>query len=535
MGIEDTKEDITDGEILEKAHSIVKDAYSQGKGDSIKILWFVKPNEKRVPLLDLQAKFIESFNDKTKTKTNVWDSVCIICKQPRKVREDTNGAVQAAKSVGSGNAKNIKTIGYTCLNWLDKQEATKFEIIPKDTLKSVFLYYSESDICSMVSNIINKDLQAHQIFFQNNICKKCGVKGDPRFCAAKCHTDEVSYHLKEATLFHSGKLEHKHPGKKKIIKYHPKENEPMIHGVEHELKHDLTRGFNYQHGNSTHTGPIITVKVRSGTRTVRVCKECDSDDIDSRECTTGHFMGMGKPTCGTCWKVIRKGSYYHCNDCCEKDSLYHTLMRNACSRHTGCVKTKTEDVFEPRRRYDCCNGKMNAPGCRCSQCHKVIDALGCKVTHKCCGKLKMEDNDASNGCRYYYKCCDKLLEKQNVSGCRYKCCPEKEIGSSGLVGCEEKEDENYSCCDKSDAGCIQQWSCCSAEKNNGGCQFRFACCDTTCAVKDIANEKKKPSKECGKKCRKCDQAWGEKGNGNGCEHVKKGEIEHEWKPCGDQA
>ena len=97
QGAQDSKSQESDQEILVKSQ---KELYEL-KADRIKILWFVKGSDKGTPVLQKQAKYIQSFvTPQNKNKGSIWDSVFIIIREPGlRIEEKAQGVVEAVQTV----------------------------------------------------------------------------------------------------------------------------------------------------------------------------------------------------------------------------------------------------------------------------------------------------------------------------------------------------------------------------------------------------------------------------------------------------
>ena len=178
--------------------------------------------------------------------------------------------------------------------------------------------------------------------------------------------------------------------------------------------------------------------------------------------------------------------------CCNSDNINHLNRFNSgCKAKWTCCDSKIRGSAGCVAVWNCCQLTIrgvvigiDASPFRYDGCEQVCDK---------CGEL-FDDN--TKGCDTRYKCCNGGL---NARGCKdrhktiygdwkYSCCG----GGKDSQGC--KSTKYYTCCNKivGSKGCGVNYTCCKKFDNelvNNGCITYYACCNAI-AIVNVNNETK---------------------------------------------
>eukprot|EP00484_Ammonia_sp_Unknown_P029297 CAMPEP_0197030292 /NCGR_PEP_ID=MMETSP1384-20130603/9551_1 /TAXON_ID=29189 /ORGANISM="Ammonia sp." /LENGTH=642 /DNA_ID=CAMNT_0042459609 /DNA_START=127 /DNA_END=2055 /DNA_ORIENTATION=+ len=431
QGTDDSDMDDTDEKILKK---IFKKLWLK-KIHFITVLWLISGDFDRQKGEYLrQAQFIASLQTDA-SQTNIWKSVLMIQKmgtlQPKwnKIR----GIIDSAKNHGAKmvwmDEESVKDhiVGFKCIELITLKgddpmyEALVEQETPKETMVKLG-YVTQEEMKVIISERL-KNLDCFMLEYQDKICEKCSLRGDPRYLYYKCHHLPIPNHPKSIIPFHPQELQDFHPTDTHII--HPG-----------EVEHIHTQALEQYHPES-----IIEMEV---------------DDTDNPI-----FDHPGE------YVTIISG-----NLCCTKETQKWNCCQKEAKYAKGCRKQ-----FPPKtvKRYPCCKREKDAEK---DEEEKGCDESfhgGCKQRYMCCQKP-----DGSDPCVSKYKCCD---QPPNSDGCEevYKCCGEK----VSVKGCEERyaccllpvavnKETGESTHPK---GCEEKWECCEQAPEEPGCQTVCDRCD----------------------------------------------------------
>ena len=178
-----------------------------------------------------QAQFIASLQTE-KSQTNIWKSVLMIQKmgtlQPKwnKIR----GIIDSAKNNGAKmiymDEDSVKDhiVGFKCIELIQmKGDDPMYEALvdmetPKEKLVQLG-YVTQNEMKSILIERLKK-IDCFMLDYQDKICEKCSLRGDPRYLFYKCHYSPIPYHPKGLIPYHPKGLEKYHP-KPILIKIHP--------------------------------------------------------------------------------------------------------------------------------------------------------------------------------------------------------------------------------------------------------------------------------------------------------------------------
>ena len=492
-GTQDTNDEKSDDQILND----VQRAVYRNNGQSIKIIWCVKPSDKKTPTLQKQAKFINKLQSEIEGKTNqqtIWDSVLMIVKKPnmgQTLEKNAQGAVAASMSfINSNIGCNHKTendncketsgeensgkddskndndnntlfwdwnekhniLGYDNVDWITDATERSFA----ESMKSIYqmqgmgqnVYYKKSnEIKELITSCLNKHIQLSEVKWKEEKCIKCGIIGDPRFVNdSPCHTQSRTSH----------KIGVK-PDICHLSDIREFDNRKIVYHCGHRSRRHLRNAITKYHG-----GKIVRMHVKDWKFT-----EAGKISVVVGVGVGGIFgsaMALalaGVATAATETAVITAAVdqavtggaaiAFAGGATGTARALAHKMYRYPCcggSDSTGC-----------QMRYSCCKGKQGSEGCKR---HWLAN-----VKYPCCG------GDYNNkGCFEYYDCCPFVDANDASKGCMEKCGECKEI-VSGKKG-------------NSARGCTFKWPCCGKKGSLKQCHENDASlhCQTICKACD---------------------------------------------------
>eukprot|EP01083_Nonionella_stella_P082656 228179_1 len=421
QGTDDSDMDDTDDKILKR---IFKKLWAK-KIHFITILWLISGDFDRQKGEYLrQAQFIGSLQTENSV-ANVWDSVLMIQKmgtlQPKwnKIR----GIVDSAKKNGAQmvflDADSVKDhiVGFKCIELIAlKGDDPMYEALvdaetPQEKLVQLG-YVTKTEMKSILIERMKK-INCFMLDYQDKICEKCSLRGDPRYLYYKCHFKPKPHHPKPLIPYHPKALEEYHPLEthvihpQGIVHIHPKDLEEYHPEDMIEMEVDDTANPIFDH-----PGEYITI-------------------ITGKLCCTKESQK---------WNCCQKEAKYAKG--CRKQYPKKTVLQYPCCKKR---KDKETDIEEKS-----CDETFHGG---CSQrylcCQKKKDSEPCVSKYQCC-----DQPPRSEGCSTVWKCCD---EAEAHKGCkeRYQCC-------------EMPEDAR---------GCEDKWECCDQAPDEKGCDTVCERCD----------------------------------------------------------
>lgn len=313
-------------------------------------------------------------------------------------------------------------VGFKCVELIELKggDDTYDALVDADTSKQKLIelgYVTQNEMKAILSERLKK-IDCFMLDYEDKICEKCSLRGDPRYLYYKCHHLPVPHHPQTVINFHPQELEEWHPIGTHVI--HPG-----------EIEHIHTSSLEQYHPEE-----VI---------------EMDVDD-------TEHPIHEHE---GEYVTIIKTGMF----SCCAQESKKWNCCQNESPYAKGCRTIYHKKTI---RRYPCCKKQKDKDvdeeekGCD-EQFHG-----GCQKRYKCCMK-----KEGSDPCVAKFKCCDGA---PNADGCKevFKCCGE----DLTVQGCQER----YACCKlavvvdtdtgttKHPTGCEQKWECCDQAPEELGCQ-----------------------------------------------------------------
>jgi len=266
-------------------------------------------------------------------------------------------------------------------------------------------YVTQNEMKSILIERLKK-LDCFMLDYQDKICEKCSLRGDPRYLYYKCHHLPIPHHPGKLIPFHPEGMEEYHPLKThvihpgKVIHLHPKQLEQY------------------------HPEDIIEIEV-------------DDEDNPIFDHPGEYITIISGKMC--CTKESQKWN------CCQKEAKYAK----------GCRKQfPKKEVLQ----YPCCKKRKDKEvDIEEKSCDDEFHG-GCKKRYLCC--MKGEDSDP---CVSKYECCG---QPPNSEGCTtvWKCCEETEEHKGcqeRYICCQMPEDAR---------GCEDKWECCNQAPEEKGCQ-----------------------------------------------------------------
>ena len=179
-----------------------------------------------------QAQFIKSLQTE-QSQTNIWKSVLMIEKmgtlQPKmnKIR----GIIDSAKKNGAGlvylneDAVMDHVVGFKCIDLIQLKgsDAMYDALVSMGSSKQQLMelgYVTKKEMKEIIQARLDK-LDCFMLDYQDKICEKCSLRGDPRYLHYKCHCLPIPKHPKGLIAYHPKPLEEYHPLGTHII--HPGE------------------------------------------------------------------------------------------------------------------------------------------------------------------------------------------------------------------------------------------------------------------------------------------------------------------------
>eukprot|EP00486_Rosalina_sp_Unknown_P006679 CAMPEP_0201575122 /NCGR_PEP_ID=MMETSP0190_2-20130828/20115_1 /ASSEMBLY_ACC=CAM_ASM_000263 /TAXON_ID=37353 /ORGANISM="Rosalina sp." /LENGTH=640 /DNA_ID=CAMNT_0048004347 /DNA_START=135 /DNA_END=2057 /DNA_ORIENTATION=- len=417
QGTDDSDMDDTDEKILKK---IFKKLWLK-KIHFITVLWLISGDFDRQKGEYLrQAQFIQSLQTE-QSQSNIWKSVLMIQKmgtlQPKwtKIR----GIIDAAKNNGAKmvylDEDSVKDhiVGFKCIELIEMRgEDPMYEALceaetPKEKLVQLG-YVNQKEMKSILMERLKK-IDCFMLDYQDKICEKCSLRGDPRYLYYKCHWlpkphhpgKLVPYHPKELEQYHPLDTHVIHPGK--VVHIHPKGLEDYHPEELIEMEVDDTDNPVFDHPGEYIT--IITGKLCC-TKETQKWNCCQKEARYAKGCRK-QFPKKTIITYPCCKKKKDKEKDEEEKGC---DEEFH----GGCQRRYLCCQKK-EGSDPCVSKYDCCEKPPNSEGCatvwKC--CEFAEDSPGCKERYMCC-----QMPDGSRGCQDKWDCCEQAPEEQ---GCQTVC------------------------------------------------------------------------------------------------------------------
>eukprot|EP01083_Nonionella_stella_P084189 232993_1 len=531
IGAESSNKYIHDNDMINKVMQVLSNnKLLSEKPLQIKLLWFVKPDERMTSTLQTQAKCIRSLDPE------IWKSTVIVVKESLfnpghqaqgaiaaaiKCKSDKNkGTQMSARMANSDNHKttttdslsdnddddwkdtfDIATIGFTQITALssDDPRVQLLDHIPDNTRISHGLLYDNEIKENMNKLLTSIPFSAIQINIKQ--CSKCNIIGDKRWIIKKCHPQIVSYHSKKHKLIHPKPFQTTHSPDATVIKYHPQSTTVSYH-PQKTIKYHATEDVERYHpshlqpyhpnSNMVSYHPKSMIEFHSSylehyhpAITANNPIEC-TIDLGTEYKHNGALQPGGDRLCpcpsGRGMFPIHHGvrpiSFTYsdsppaCYNCGRRVvQQYQCTVNGVICNCDSCLKTGP-------LQWSCCGKKEGSDGCSPHQnsmkhtkyvyqcCGRDNDSEGCKQRYKCC----QHDQYQSKGCQKRYECCSN--SNQSSEGCKmkYSCCNQ----NMDSQGCKTK----YFCCDgNDDAGCKQRYVCCKLNVENAtGCKEKYDCC-----------------------------------------------------------
>ena len=148
------------------------------------------------------------------------------------------GIIDSAKNNGAKliylDEDSVKDhiVGFKCIELIQMRgEDPMYEALieaetPKEKLVQLG-YVTQSEMKSIMAERLKK-LDCFMIDYQDKICEKCSLRGDPRYLYYKCHHLPAPHHPKSLIPYHPKPLEEYHPldthiiHPGKVVHIHPK-------------------------------------------------------------------------------------------------------------------------------------------------------------------------------------------------------------------------------------------------------------------------------------------------------------------------
>ena len=228
-------------------------------------------------------------------------------------------------------------------------------------------YVTKENMKSIISERLKK-IKCFMLSYQDKICEKCSLRGDPRYLYYKCHHTPKPYHPKplepyhpepleeyhplDTHVIHPGTVQHTHP--KPLESYHPEEI------IEMEVDDEDNPIFD-------HPG-ILTVCSVYSLYTIFMNKGEYITIITGKLCCTKETQK---------WNCCQKEAKYAKG--CRKQYPKKTVLQYPCCKKR---KDKEKDIEEKgcddefhggcQERYLCCGQKKGAEVCPADMVHLLL-------------------------------------------------------------------------------------------------------------------------------------------------------------------
>lgn len=488
VGCEDTDNKMTDDEILKEiTHNLAENG-----APKIKVIWCTKPEDKKTPKLQKQAKFINSLVNGN------WSAVQIIIKKGTE-KADANGPKSAAKKYTQGE---LSTFDLHCLDRIENYKEHKFYKYAhkgplEERLSDGMVYSTEINgvILEQIHSLKSATAELTKEFYHDKNCQltsKMIHRG--RIITSYSHTGYVKLKYghygsiqKYPLSGHTSSCEssktsiRKHRGYPKTIYKHQQPLDIKYKHVGDDIKetyeHKGSPQPTWRHKSTrinqtwTHRGSVTAYHSYSTT-------ECPNGHSESElrylKYKSGSWVSYWR--CYRCNANIRVGdNFYHCYSCCDRGGRDgHSSIVKKCSG-MFCTSCGRQTTHHYDYKYSGCGCSSGSSPYKCTEVLKW-DVCGCdKYSGGCVSETKWSDcgclkNDkATKNCkviRRYLNC--RCFEGQ--SGCRRE--------AKWRCGCEENS-----------RGCQSEtkWTECGHLRNSPGCDhagYKYSCGKDSCKYEE---------------------------------------------------